>query len=137
MHTVHDVKELTFPQRGDERGHLVVVEGEGDIPFAIQRVFYIFGSDEDVVRGMHANRRSAFAFINVAGTSKVDVEDGTGETATYTLDRPHMGVYLPPMLWKRMYAFSRDSVLLVLASEHYDATEYIRSYDAYKKEYRL
>ena len=68
------VHMLEFPQHGDERGHLVVVEGLKDIPFEIRRVFYIYGSDADVVRGCHANRRSEFVLINVAGQSKNGVE---------------------------------------------------------------
>ena len=67
---------LEFPEIGDERGRMVIVEGELDIPFDIKRVFYIYGSDADVVRGQHANRKSEFVLINVAGTSKVKVLDG-------------------------------------------------------------
>ena len=129
MHNMNEVRMLEFPQRGDERGHLVIVEGEQDIPFEIKRAFYIYGSDSDVVRGQHANRKTEFVLINVAGTSKVKVMDGEGNEAIYCLNRPHTGVYLPTMVWKEMYDFSEDSVLLVLASEHYDAAEYIRSYD--------
>ena len=68
--------------------------------------------------------------INVAGSSKVKIDNGT-ETDVVELNRPRMGLYLPPMLWKDMYDFSPDSVLLVLASEHYDGNEYIRDYDEY------
>lgn len=125
---------LEFSQHGDDRGHLVVVEGGLDVPFEIKRMFYIFGSDADVVRGQHANRRTEFVLINVAGKSKVKVKDGEGNEAIYCLNRPHTGIYLPTMVWKDMYDFSEDSVLLVLASEHYDNTEYIRDYDAFVKE---
>ncbi|MCJ0567920.1 sugar 3,4-ketoisomerase [Enterococcus cecorum] len=122
------VKMIEFPQHGDDRGHLVVVEGKRDIPFEIKRMFYIFGSDKDVVRGQHANRKTEFVLINVAGKSKIKVKDGEGNEAIYCLNRPHTGVYLPTMVWKDMYDFSEDSVLLVLASEHYDDSEYIREY---------
>ena len=122
---------LEFPQSGDERGHLVIVEGMEDIPFSIARIFYIYGSANDVVRGQHANRKSRYVLINVAGSCKVDVKDGKGNEAVFVLNRPHTGIYLPAMLWKDMYDFSPDSVLLCLASEHYDAGEYIRSYDDY------
>ena len=128
------VQMLEFPQHGDERGHLVVVEGGKDIPFAIQRMFYIYGSDVGVVRGRHANRKSAFVLINVAGQSKVRVDDGRGNQAVFFINRPHTGLYLPPMVWKEMYDFSPDSVLLVLSSEPYDPGEYIRDYDAYLRE---
>lgn len=126
-----NVRILEFPQKGDERGHLVIVEGMKDIPFDIKRIFYIYGSDATVVRGQHANRKSEFVLINVAGTSKVKVKDGKGNEAVFSLNRPHTGIYLPQMVWKDMYDFSEDSVLLCLASEHYDAEEYIRDYDEF------
>lgn len=132
-----DIKEqyriLEFKDLGDERGNLVVVEGEQDIPFAIQRVFYIYGSDDQVVRGQHANRRAEFVLINVSGTSKVRVDNGFQEDII-ELNRPRMGLYLPTMLWKDMYDFSEDSVLLVLSNIHYDGSEYIRDYEEYLKE---
>lgn len=128
MHSMDKVQMLEFQQYGDERGHLVIAEGMQDVPFEIRRVFYIYGSGHDVMRGQHANRKTEFVLINVAGTSKVKVRDGKGNEAVFCLDRPHIGIYLPTMVWKDMYDFSEDSVLLVLASEHYDAAEYIRDY---------
>ena len=126
-----EVKMLDFQEKGDERGRLVIVEGGQDIPFEIKRVFYIYGSDPDVVRGRHANRRSQFVLINVAGTSKVRVVDHRGNEMIVHLNRPHTGIYIPAMVWKDMYDFSPDSVLLVLSSEHYDPDEYIRNFDEY------
>ncbi len=126
-------KILEFGDLGDERGKLVVVEGAQDIPFDIQRVFYIYGSDSEVVRGQHANRNSEFVLINVNGSSKVRVDNGFEEDII-ELNRPRMGLYLPTMLWKDMYDFSADSVLLVLANTHYDGHEYIRDYDEFIKE---
>ena len=123
-------KIINFADFGDERGKLVVVEGGQTIPFDIKRVFYIYGSDATVVRGEHANRESEFVLINVAGTSKVRITDGKEEFIV-ELNKPMMGVYIPKMIWKDMYDFSADSVLLVLASTHYDGKEYIRSYDQY------
>ena len=124
-------KLIEFVDLGDERGNLVVIEGEGmDIPFDIKRVFYIYGSDSEVVRGQHANRETEFLLVNVAGTSKVKIDNGT-ETAVVELNKPRMGLYLPAMLWKDMYDFSEDSILLVLASRHYDGAEYIRNYEDY------
>ena len=134
MKKENGVQMLDFPQHGDERGYMVVVEGGGyDIPFEIKRIFYIYGSDSEVVRGQHANRRSEFILINVAGTSKVRVKDGKGNEAVFSLNRPHTGIYLPNMVWKDMYDFSADSVLLCLASEHYDVEEYIRNYNEFEK----
>lgn len=124
---------IQFSDFGDERGKLVVIEGGQGIPFEIKRVFYIYESDETVIRGQHANRESEFVLINVAGQSKVRITDGKEEFIV-ELNKPMMGVYIPRMIWKDMYDFSKDSVLLVLASTHYDGTEYIRDYDAYIKE---
>lgn len=122
-----------FGDLGDERGKLVAIEGERDIPFEIKRIFYIYDSDDTVIRGQHANRESEFVLINVAGQSKVRITDGKEEFVV-DLNRPMMGVYIPKMIWKDMYDFSSDSVLLVLASTHYDGTEYIRDYEEYLKE---
>lgn len=130
-HNMNQVRMLEFAEYGDNRGHLVIIEGEIDIPFSIKRAFYIYGSKTDVIRGQHANKKTQFVLINVAGKSKVRVRDGEGNEAIYCLNRPHTGIYLPTMVWKDMYEFSEDSVLLVLASEHYDPTEYIRDYDEF------
>ena len=134
MHKISKIKILNFPQLGDERGDLVVVEGMQDVPFEIRRVFYIYGSDRDVVRGKHANRKSEFVLINVAGSSKVCVKDGKGNEKVFYLSKPRTGVYLPNMIWKEMFDFSEDSVLLCLSSEHYNENEYIRDFEYFKKE---
>jgi len=126
---------LEFAEFGDERGSLVVAEGEKDIPFEIKRVFYMYGSDKDIIRGRHANRFSEFVLINVAGKSKVRLDDGF-TTKIIELDKPRMGLYMAPMIWKDMYDFSEDSVLLCLSSRHYDKDEYIRNYDEFTKEVR-
>lgn len=133
MNLVEQCKVIEFGDLGDERGKLVVIEGHKDIPFEIKRVFYIYGSDSEVIRGQHANRESEFVLINVSGKSKVRIDNGF-EEATIELNKPMMGLYIPKMIWKDMYDFSRDSVLLVLASTHYNGKEYIRNYDNYLKE---
>lgn len=122
-----------FNDLGDERGKLVVIEGGQAVPFNIKRVFYIYESDSEVIRGQHANRESEFVLVNVAGKSKVRITDGKEEFVV-ELNEPMMGVYIPKMIWKDMYDFTSDSVLLVLASTHYDGSEYIRDYNAYLKE---
>ena len=134
-HLKNICKIFQFKDLGDERGNLVVIEGGIDIPFELKRVFYIYGSECDVVRGQHANRRTEFILINVSGKSKVRITDGKEEYIVI-LDKPRMGVYIPPMIWKDMYDFSEDSILLVLCSEHYDADEYIRNYEEYISEIR-
>lgn len=133
MSNINDIIRFEFKQNGDDRGHLVAIEGGGDIPFEIKRVFYIYGSDRDVVRGKHANKDSEFVLINVSGTSKIKAVDTKGNSVIHVMDRPHIGVYLPKMIWKDMYDFSEDSVLLVLSSEHYQAEEYVKDYDEFLK----
>ena len=87
-------KLIEFADLGDERGNLVVIEGEGmDIPFDIKRVFYIYGSDSDVVRGQHANRETEFLLVNVGGISKVKIDNGQ-ESQVIELNKPRMGLSL-------------------------------------------
>ena len=128
-------KLLQFADFGDERGKLVVIEGDNlsGVPFDIKRVFDIYGSDRTVVRGQHANRNSEFVLVNVAGSSKVMITDGEKKEIV-ELNQPMEAVYIPRMIWKEMYDFSPDSVLLVLANTHYDSHEYIRNYEEYLKE---
>ena len=125
-------KILDFPQLGDERGHLVVIEGMKHIPFDIKRIFYIYGTEENVVRGQHANKLSEFVLVNLCGECKIFVDDGRYQEVIL-LDKPHKGIYLEKMVWKNMYDFSKDSVLLVLSSEVYDVKEYIRNYVEFQK----
>ena len=124
---------LTFKELGDNRGKLVVIEGLQDVPFEIKRIFYIYGTDKDVIRGNHANKKSEFVIINVCGSSKVKINDGEREEVV-VLDKPNTGIYIPRMIWKDMYDFSEDSIMLVLSSEHYDNNEYIRDYDKFLEE---
>lgn len=122
---------IQFKNLGDGRGNLVAVEGGHDIPFDIQRVFYIFGTDNSVVRGQHANKESEFVLVCLAGQCKVRITDGNDTDIVY-LNSPSQGLYINKMIWKDMFDFSEDSVLLVLASTHYNADEYIRDFDEYK-----
>ena len=123
---------INFKDLGEERGKLVVIEGIHDIPFEIARVFYIYGSDSDIIRGKHANRNSEFVLVNVAGKSKVMITDGYDKKIV-ELSKPMEAVYIPKMIWKEMYDFSEDSVLLVLSNTHYDGKEYIRDFEEYRK----
>jgi hypothetical protein len=127
---------LKFNQLGDDRGHLVVAESMKEIPFDIKRIFYIYGTEEGVVRGQHANRKSKFVLINLRGSCKVLIDDGDSKNIV-TLDQPHIGVFLDSMVWKDMYDFSHDSLLLVLSDQLYDGSEYIRNYEEYINEIRL
>jgi dTDP-4-dehydrorhamnose 3,5-epimerase-like enzyme len=131
---MNDVKKITFTEHGDNRGHLVVVEGGIDVPFEIKRLFYIYDSNQDVVRGQHANRKSEFVLVNISGTCKVKVSDGKGQENIFLLDKPCEGLYIPAMWWKDMYDITSNFLLLALSSEHYDSNEYIRNYDTFVNE---
>ena len=111
---------------------MVSVEGGLSIPFEIKRVFYNYGTDANAVRGKHANRLSDFVIVNVRGRAKVKVFDGHAERV-YDLASPTEGLYIPKMIWKEMYDFSADCVMMVFADTHYDGTEYIKDPEEYGK----
>ena len=115
---------------GDERGKLVSLESGSNCPFEVKRCFYIFDTKDGIARGCHANRNSEFVLIAINGSCKVKIDDGKN-VETVTLNNPHKGLYLGKMMWKEMYDFSYNAILLVLASTHYDEKEYIRDYDEY------
>ena len=126
-------KILDFEELGDDRGHLVVAESQKQIPFTIKRIFYIYGTKDNIVRGKHANRISEFVLINLQGSVKIRIDDGKSEDIV-VLDKPHRGVYLESLVWKDMYDFSSDSILLVLSDSGFDGEEYIRDYDQFLDE---
>lgn len=129
-----DYQILNFKIRGDERGSLVALEGSKDIPFDIKRVFYIFDTKgKDVIRGDHANRNSKFVLVMLSGSCKVKVFSGD-KREVIELNSPDKGLFLNNMVWKEMYDFSDGSVMMVLASELFDANEYIDSYEELLKE---
>lgn len=119
-------KIIDFKELGDLRGKLVVIEGMKDIPFEIKRIFYIYGTRSDVIRGQHANKISRFILINLSGECKVKVNDGKNEEV-FILNKPNQRIYLDRMVWKDMYGFSEDSILLVLSDSEYISDEYIRN----------
>ena len=113
--------------KGDERGSLIAVEQQDDVPFAIARVYYLFGTRQGVTRGLHAHRRLRQVAIPVAGSCSMLLDDGSSRV-TITLDDPATGLLLPPMVWHEMSDFSDDCVLMVIADAPYDETDYIRDY---------
>lgn len=114
----------------DEYGHLTPIEAGGDIPFQIKRVYYISKVQEAVRRGFHSHKKLHQLLICVNGSVKVEVKTPM-EKEVYHLNDQTIGLYIGPMIWREMYEFSPGSVLLVLASEHYDETDYIRDYEDY------
>jgi dTDP-4-dehydrorhamnose 3,5-epimerase-like enzyme len=116
--------------RGDERGSLVAIEQHRDVPFAIARVYYLFGTREGVTRGLHAHRALRQFAIAVRGSCTMLLDDGSVR-GTLRLDDSAVGLMLPPMVWHEMSAFSEDCVLMVLADAPYDEGDYIRDYDRF------
>lgn len=117
---------------GDERGKLVAIESEVNIPFEIKRVFYIFGTQPNVPRGQHSHYRTQQYLIAVSGSCRVTLDNGK-EKVTHELDHPNIGLFQDAMVWGTMHNFSPDCVLLVLASEFYDKDDYIRSFEEFKR----
>ncbi|HAS6214059.1 TPA: WxcM-like domain-containing protein [Vibrio vulnificus] len=127
------IKLLDFKIMGDERGSLVALEQNKHIPFAIKRVYYIFGTQKDVARGFHAHRDLLQVAVCVKGRCDILMDDGCFKQ-TITLDSPDKGLLIDIMQWHEMYNFSDDCVLLVLASDIYDESDYIRDYGLFLRE---
>ncbi len=121
-----------FPEHGDERGQLVAVETGKEIPFDVKRVYYIYDTLPGVRRGFHAHKELEQILICVNGSCKIHLDNGY-DTAEVTLDKPYEGLYISNDMWREMYDFSEGAVLLVLASNLYDESDYIRNYDEFLK----
>lgn len=124
------IKWIELQQRGDERGYLTVIETHVNIPFDIKRVYYLTSLSKDLPRGFHAHRQLEQLAVCVAGSCKVLLDNGQ-EKEWVTLDSPKAALRIEPMVWHEMKDFSENCVFLVLASEHYDESDYIRCYDSY------
>ena len=119
-----------FKRVEDAKGNLVAIEGLKDIPFEIKRVYYIYGVTEGARRGFHAHRELQQLLICIHGSCKVLLDDGMDKTVV-TLMEPWRGLFVGKMIWREMFGFSPDAVLLVLASEHYNEEDYIRNYNEF------
>ncbi|AJI53500.1 sugar 3,4-ketoisomerase [Francisella philomiragia] len=126
-------KILKFNILGDDRGSLISLEQNKNIPFDIKRVYYIFDTNSSVRRGFHAHKNLSQVLICVSGSCKIMLDDGKSRKH-FSLDNPHKGLIISGLVWREMYEFSNDCVLMVLASELYDETDYIRNYDEFIKE---
>ena len=129
---MHVVKYV-FQQHGDERGMLVALEEFKDIPLEIKRVYYLYDTKKEVRRGFHAHRSLEQILICIHGSCRVLLDNGT-EKKTVSLEKPYEGLYIANDIWREMYDFSSDAVLLVLASDFYREEDYIRDYEIFKQE---
>lgn len=123
---------VNFPSLGDDRGSLVALEGNNTVPFDIKRVYYIFGTQTGVSRGFHAHRNLKQVAVCVTGKCRMIIDNGKERVETW-LDSPTKGLLINDLVWREMHDFSNDCVLLVLASEHYDESDYIRDYSKFIK----
>ena len=124
---------LNLSSHGDERGNLIAFEKNVNCPFDVKRCFYIYDTKENnTIRGAHANRNSEFIFVALSGSCRVKIDTGK-EKADVLLNNPNTALYLNKMVWKEMYEFSYNAVLLVLTNTLYDPDEYIRNYDEFIK----
>lgn len=122
--------KYTFQPHGDERGQLVALEEFNDIPFRIKRVYYMYDTVADVVRGHHAHKNLEQILVCVHGSCKIRLDNGK-EKKVVSLEKPYEGLYVPNNMWREMFDFSPDAVLMVFASEIYDENDYIRDYDEF------
>ena len=119
-----------FKVLGDHRGQLVALEANRQIPFDVKRVFYIYGTQEGVPRGNHSHYKTKQFLVAVNGSCKVTLDNGK-EKETFDLNKPNLGLFQDALIWGTMHDFSSDCVLMVLADEYYDASDYITDYDKF------
>ena len=124
------VIKYAFQQHGDERGMLVALEEIKDIPFKIKRVYFMYGTKQNIHRGFHAHKRLEQILICIHGSCKVKLDNGK-EKKLVSLEKPYEGLYISSNIWHEMYDFSIDAVLLVLASDFYYEEDYIRNYEEF------
>jgi len=122
------VQKFMFQMHGDERGMLIALEEYKDIPFEIKRVYYMYDTGEGVRRGFHAHKSLEQILICIHGSCKVLLDNGE-EKKTVALEKPYEGLYIANDIWREMFDFSPDAVLMVLASDYYKEEDYIRNYD--------
>lgn len=125
-----EITKYVFQPHGDHRGQLVALEEFKEIPFDIKRVYYMYDTVPGVARGFHAHRNLEQILICVHGSCKILLDNGT-EREVVLLDKPNEGLYIANNIWREMFDFSSDAVLMVLASELYDEADYIRNYEEF------
>ena len=127
-----DCKIIHLPVIPDERGNLSVIEEFKEIPFKIERVYWIYDVPGGETRGGHAYKTNQEFIVALSGSFDVILDDGK-EKKVFSLNRSYYGLYVPKGIWREMENFSTNSLALVLASTEYDVEDYIRSYDAFLK----
>ena len=126
-----DIKLIQFQSHGDERGSLVSLEQNKNVPFDIKRVYYLFNTEDKVRRGFHAHKKLKQLAVVLKGSCRFLLDDGTEKIELF-LENPAQGLLIESFVWREMFDFSEDCVLMVLADSEYDEDDYIRDYDIFK-----
>ena len=129
---MEDVQLIKLPKITDFRGNLSFFEDNSQIPFEINRVYWIYDVPGGEMRGGHAYCQNEEFIIALSGSFDVVISDGK-QSKVYHLNRSYKGIYIPKMCWRELENFSTNSVAFIAASTLYDETDYIRDYDEYKK----
>ncbi|EEC8622985.1 WxcM-like domain-containing protein [Escherichia coli] len=127
-----NVEFIPLQKHGDERGMLVALEQAKNIPFEIKRVYYMFGTQGNVRRGYHAHKKIRQVAIPLNGSCRFHLDNGR-EKIDVVLDDPALGLLIEPGVWHEMYDYSKNCILLVLASDIYDENDYIRNYEDFMR----
>ena len=122
---------INLPQIHDPRGDLTPIESGLTVPFGIARVYYVYNVPVDAVRGGHAHRQFEEVLIALSGSFRVIVDDGNFREEHWLRD-PRKGLYIGRMVWRELDSFSQGAVSMVLASHHFDETDYYREYSEFK-----
>lgn len=128
--SVDDCKLLTLERHHHENGNLTVVEDNNEVPFKIKRVYYLYDIPGGEERGGHAHKALYQLIVAISGSFTVNITDGKS-TKSVTLNRPYEGLLIVPGIWRTLDNFSSGSVCAVIASEHYDESDYIRKYEEF------
>ena len=130
--SIKDVLFYNLPTIIESDGSLVPIESNSTIPFAVKRVFYVYGVNENDIRGEHAHYKTKQLLICLNGIIDVKCSDGINEKM-YRLDSPQKGLLVPNMIWDEQYYKSKDAILLVLTNTKYDQSDYIYNFNEFKK----
>lgn len=126
------IKKITFQTHGDSRGQLVALEEMKDIPFKIKRVYYMYDTTKGVRRGFHAHKELQQILICTSGECKILMDDGT-EKQIVTLNSPDEGLFVDKLIWHEMFDFSDGAILMSIASDYYDESDYLRDYNLFRE----
>ena len=136
MSRISDCRILSLPKISDPRGNLTFVEGSHHVPFEIKRIYYTYDVPGGANRGAHGHKQLQQLIIAMSGSFDVIVDDGR-RRRSFSLNRSYLGLYIPPMMWREIANFSSGAVCLVLASEPYSVSDYIRNYTLFSKKARI